>query len=171
MAYQNYYNPYPVQTAQPVQTNQQAQNYQNMYYQQVPATYSGMQQMNYQQPQNNSGFQWVQGEAAARAFHVDPGHTILLMDSDSPVLYLKSTDISGRPTPMIIYDLVERKEQPVNNQNVQNIDLSEYVKRSDIETIIAESVSKAVDEKMGEIKFTATATSSTAKRKAANVDG
>ena len=170
MAYQNYYNPYPVQAVQtPIQTTQQTPNYQNMYYQQMPV--QGMQQMNYQQPQNNSGFQWVQGEAAAKAFHVDPGQTILLMDSDSPVLYLKSTDISGRPTPMIIYDLVERKEQPVSNQNVQNIDLSEYVKRSDIESIIAESVSKAVDEKMGEIKFTATATSSTAKRKAANVDG
>ena len=169
MAYQNYYNPYPVQT--PIQTTQQNPNYQNMYYQQMPTGYSGMQQMSYQQPQSNSGFQWVQGEAAAKAFHVDPGQTVLLMDSDSPVLYLKSTDVSGRPTPMVVYDLVERKEQPVTNQSVANIDLSEYVKRSDIEAIITESVSKAVDEKMGEIKFTATATSSTAKRKAASADG
>jgi hypothetical protein len=142
-----------------------------MYYQQIPTAYNGMQQMNYQQSQSNSGFQWVQGEAAAKAFHVDPGQTVLLMDSDSPVLYLKSTDVSGRPTPMVVYDLVERKEQPTTNQGASNIDLSEYVKRSDIESIIAESVSKAVDEKMSEIKFTATATSSTGKRKAANADG
>ena len=158
MAYQNFYNPYPVQTGQ---------GYQNTYYQQMPNTnpYSGMQQTYYQQPQQtNSGFQWVQGESAAKAFHVDPGQTVLLMDSDNPVLYLKSTDVSGRPTPMVIYDLVERKEQPVVNNMVEKIDLSEYVKRSDIENIIAESVSKAVDEKMGEIKFTATATPSTSHR-------
>lgn len=46
---------------------------------------------------DNSGFQWVQGEAAAKSWLVAPGTTVLLMDSEAMRFYLKSADINGIP--------------------------------------------------------------------------
>ena len=167
--YQNFYSPYP------------NMNYQNPYYQQQQAVTPGAvntyttQQQAFAQPQYqqqyqlNSGFQWVQGEAAAKAYHVEPGQTILLMDSDNPVLYYKSTDSSGRPIPMIVYDLVERKQSATDSvEEKMNIDLSEYIRRDEIEEIILNAVAQSVDQKMSEIQFTATtapATTTTRKLK------
>ena len=98
-----------------------------------------------------SGFLWTQSRTAAEAYQVSPGQTVLLMDANSPTLYLKTTDASGRPAPMVIYDLVERKdvETPIENAPTpEPVDLSEYVKRSEIEDLI--------EQKMSEIKFTTT---------------
>lgn len=104
---------------------------------------------NQQVPQMNSGFQWVQGEAAAKAFHVDAGQTVLLMDSDSPVLYFKSSDPSGRPIPMVIYDLVERKSQQPNSN--PGVDMTDYIKRDELEAIINDVVNNSVMKKMDEL--------------------
>ena len=105
------------------------------------------------QPTGNQGFVWVQGEAGAKAYPVAAGNSVLLMDSESPVLYMKSTDISGRPLPIETYDLVKREERsvipqpPVQQQQVQQpqIDLSQYVKMSDLEAKVEELVNKALE--------------------------
>ena len=122
---------------------------------------SGMQTavpMNQMQPpqQNNQstgnqGFVWVQGEAGAKAYPVAAGNSVLLMDSESPVLYMKSTDISGRPLPIETYDLVKREEKPIIPQapvqqaHQPQIDLSQYVKMSDLEAKVEELVNKALE--------------------------
>ena len=62
------------------------------------------------QVQNNGSIVWVQGKAGAEAYPVAPGNKIMLMDSNDPILYVKSADTSGKPMPLVIYDLVERKE-------------------------------------------------------------
>lgn len=41
---------------------------------------------------------WVQGEAGAKAYPVAPGSSVILMDSESNVFYIKSADQSGMPT-------------------------------------------------------------------------
>lgn len=105
------------------------------------------------QPAGNQGFVWVQGEAGAKAYPVAAGNSVLLMDSESPVLYMKSTDISGRPLPIETYDLVKREERPVipqapvQQQQTQQpqIDLSQYVKMSDLEAKVEELVNKALE--------------------------
>jgi len=56
---------------------------------------------------------WVQGEAGAKAYPLAPNNKILLMDSEAPVLYVKSVNASGIPEPLVIYDLVERKDSSV----------------------------------------------------------
>ena len=104
------------------------------------------------QPTGNQGFVWVQGEAGAKAYPVAAGNSVLLMDSESPVLYMKSTDISGRPLPIETYDLVKREERPVIPQapvqQVQQppIDLSQYVKKDDLESMVQEFVNKALEQ-------------------------
>lgn len=105
------------------------------------------------QSAGNQGFVWVQGEAGAKAYPVAAGNSVLLMDSESPVLYMKSTDISGRPLPIETYDLVKREERPVipqapvQQQQTQQpqIDLSQYVKMSDLEAKVEELVNKALE--------------------------
>lgn len=68
-------------------------------------------QMPQQQPQaQNNGIIWVQGEAGAKAHPVGAGQSALLMDSESNVFYIKSTDISGMPQKLRVFDYTERRE-------------------------------------------------------------
>lgn len=76
---------------------------------------------------------WVQGEAAARAYMVAAGNSVLLMDSDASVFYLKSTDASGMPQPMRIFDYKERTDKNPVNEGVQSED---YVTRKEFNAVV-----------------------------------
>lgn len=137
-----------------------AYNYGNYYptpmgnyspqYSQTPMNQMQMNNMQMQpqmqQQSNNAGFVWVQGEAAAKAYPVAAGNSVLLMDSEAPVLYMKSTDVSGRPLPMETYDLVKRENVVASQPKQPQIDLSEYVKMSDLESKVKELVNQALSE-------------------------
>ena len=71
------------------------------------------------QPQNNSGITWVSGEAGAKAYLVAAGSSMLLMDSEASRFYIKSTDASGMPMPLRVFDYTERV-QAANNAPVAN---------------------------------------------------
>lgn len=125
----------------------------NNFSPQYPQTPMYQMQMNNMQTQpqmqsqsNNAGFVWVQGEAAAKAYPVAAGNSVLLMDSEAPVLYMKSTDVSGRPLPMETYDLVKRENVVASQPKQPQIDLSEYVKMSDLESKVKELVNQALSE-------------------------
>lgn len=122
----------------------------------------GMQQpqMNYQQnyqqqpsyQMQNQSIIWVQGEAGAKAYPVAAGQSVLLMDSEDAVLYVKSTDQTGRPLPMESYDLVKR-ESVVNVPQISQKSHGqekEYVTMSDLEGKINDMVTKAVSKALGE---------------------
>ncbi len=111
--------------------------YTNPYYgasqaYQQPYGYRQQYQPTMQQPQNT--FSWVQGEAGAKAFYVAAGNSVLLMDSENPVIYMKSTDNSGRPLPMKTYDLIERQGDTAAKQDV---DFGAFVKRDELADVIA----------------------------------
>ncbi len=103
--------------------NQYQQPYQYSYQPQVQPPMDRLAQLQAQQyqipqaiqqsqpPQTNQGILWVQGEAAARSYLVAPNTTVLLMDSESQTFYLKSTDTSGMPMPLRIFDYTERTAQ------------------------------------------------------------
>lgn len=103
-------------------------NYPQMYpqYNFVP------QQLNQQvvpQQQNDTGILWVQGEAGAKSWAVAPGKSVMLMDSESNTFYIKSSDQSGMPMPLRIFDYQERNQQPTQNQVAQHqeVDTSQFV--------------------------------------------
>lgn len=111
-----------------------------------PMTYQPMQQYSYQQPQQNysqmqqpqSGIIWVQGEAGAKAYPVSAGSNVLLMDSESECFYIKSTDMSGMPQPLRVFEYKEVINQPqTSNQYSQAAlpDMSQYVKKSEFEQL------------------------------------
>lgn len=71
---------------------------------------------------------YVQGEAAAKAYPVAPGQFVVLIDTEDPVIYTKTTDQFGRPMPIRILDYVERVDTPV--EQPKN---SEYITKSDFD--------------------------------------
>ena len=103
------------------------------YFQNVPTQRSVVQN------QNNT-FQWVQGQAGAEAYPVAPGASVILMDSNAPVIYYKSADQSGRYLPMKTYDLVERTEPVQGPNEAPSIDTSTFVKRDEIDSLVAKAV-------------------------------
>lgn len=68
------------------------------------------QQMPQAQPQqaqaSGQSMVWVSGEAEAMAYLVAPNSAVALWDSNSPTIYLKQADASGKPS-IKVYDLVE----------------------------------------------------------------
>ena len=75
---------------------------------------------NYQQPQQSAPIIWVQGEEGAKAYMVAAGNSVLLMDSENSVFYIKSTDASGMPQPLRIFDYTERGKQAVEKVESKN---------------------------------------------------
>lgn len=94
------------------------------------------------QPQQNSGVVWVQGIEGAKAHPVSAGQAVLLMDSDSDCLYLKSADASGMPS-LRIFDYKERTNTPQKSQNTDmsafltSDDLSDYATKDELKKAIS----------------------------------
>ena len=95
------------------------------------------------QPQGEpAGIIWVQGEAGAKAYLVAPGSTVQLWDSENPVIYLKSADMSGMPS-MRVLDYTERGI-PASKKGTADsgIDLSAYITRDELESILSERLKR-----------------------------
>ena len=93
MAYYPTMQPYPYQD----QLNQLRSNPMQMQGQSFQQPFPA-QPMPMQPPrQDQNGLIWVQGEAGAKSWFVNPGATVLLMDSESMRFYLKSADMNGVP--------------------------------------------------------------------------
>ena len=100
-----YYNPYyPNNGAMPDMLNQ-------LRGQQMPMQQPMQMQQPAPQPQSN-GIVWVQGESAAKSFPVAPNTTVMLLDSEASVFYLKTSDASGMPLPLRVFDYKERAQNP-----------------------------------------------------------
>lgn len=127
-----------------------------MYNYGYPAAYYNSPYMQtYQQPQQpaqSNGIQWVQGEAGAKAYNVSAGQSMLLMDSESQSFYIKSTDGSGMPLPLRIFDYTERTAQNAQREpQSAPIDTSLFVTRTEFEERIA-AISGAVTAKKTEVE-------------------
>ena len=85
------------------------------YYQNQPTTVTPNQN---QQPTND--IIWVQGEAGAKAYLVAPNNTVTLWDSESPTIYLKTSDARGIPSMKIL----DFKERATNAQNAPNFNFN-----------------------------------------------
>lgn len=125
----NYYNPYQPQVQPPMDrlAQLQAQQYQMNQPMQQPA-------------QSNQSLIYVQGEAAAKSWMVGAGQSVLLMDSETPVFYIKSADASGIPLPLRVFDYVERNQNVQQNApqvpNPAQIDLDgKYVTRAEYDAL------------------------------------
>ena len=88
-----------------------------------------------QQPQNQSII-WIPNEQAANDFIVAPNNAVTLWDMNSPVVYVKKADASGKPT-ITTYDLVERMQAQPTPASAQPEPAIEYVTRKDFDELAA----------------------------------
>lgn len=118
-------------------TNQYPYNYTvtNPYLYNQPQQQVQVPVQQVQQPQQG-GINWVQGEAGAKSFVVGAGQSVMLMDSENSVFYIKSTDASGMPLPLRIFDYTERVQNnnPISNP-VENIQ-DKYVTKEEFENAL-----------------------------------
>ena len=123
--YTNQY-PYSYLSTSPAYLYNQPQQQVQVPVQQVQAP---QQVQQIQQPQQG-GINWVQGEAGAKSFNVGAGQTAMLMDSENNVFYIKSTDVSGMPLPLRIFDYTERVQNvgsnPIETTNEKYVTKEEF---------------------------------------------
>ena len=79
--------------------------------------------------QQNTGIIWVQGENAAKAYPVSAGQSILLMDSEDSIMYIKSTDQSGMPH-LRVFEYKERigthKDTPQTTEYISREEFNKF---------------------------------------------
>ena len=79
---------------------------------------------------------WVQGETGAKSYLVAPNTTVLLMDSESNRFYLKSSDGSGMPQPLRIFEYSEvNRNAPNINAERKAGENEEYALKADLEAL------------------------------------
>ena len=85
----------------------------------------------FQQPVNN-GITWVQGIEGAKAWQLSPNSNVILMDSENDGrFYIKISDNVGMCTLRIF-----NYKEITNQQSHSQVDLSEYVKKSELESLV-----------------------------------
>ena len=118
MAYNQPYNygyyPQYQNGAVPDMLNQYKGQYQQMPMQQnIPTQQMQMPILPTSQKPTNDII-WVQGLEGAKGYLVAPNNTVVLWDTENPVIYVKSADASGIPS-MRVLDFKERNGNSQNN--------------------------------------------------------
>lgn len=91
-------------------------------------------------PQNN-GMILVSGRQEADGYLIAPNSAIALWDQNNPVVYLRKADSTGKPS-TVVYDLVERTDNPAPQQTAAQVDLSRYVTIEQLEEILSERLKR-----------------------------
>jgi hypothetical protein len=90
---------------------------------------------------------WVSGETGAKSYLVAPNSTVLLMDSENQRFYLKSSDASGMPMPLRVFEYTEKTQNAPNKaQEAQTIDYSSFATKAELDALRSEidSISKSI---------------------------
>ena len=139
----NYGYQYPYYGAQPPMPDNLAQLRMNQGQMQNPALAQSVPPQPAQQP---SQIIWVSGEAGAKSYLVAPGNTVMLLDAENSVFYLKSADASGMPLPLRIFDYKERQNTPKSDFKAPTSNFSEldgkYITREEFEQRMASMASQ-----------------------------
>ena len=105
---------------------------------------------------------WVQGEAGAKSINVLPGQTALLMDSETNVFYIKTSDVSGMPLPLrkftyeeVVSDKTKDEPAPSTYITKEELDarLVEFAEELKQPTSTSTNQSKKEDKPNGQFDF------------------
>ena len=144
----NYGYQYPYYSTQPPMPDNLAQLRMNTNQMQnavvQPSTAS--QPMQTQTAQQSSQIIWVSGEAGAKSYLVAPGNTVMLLDAENSVFYLKSADASGMPLPLRIFDYKERttaaQQAFGGSVAAETVNLDNFVTRKEFDELKASIASQ-----------------------------
>lgn len=88
---------------------------------------------------------WVQGIEGAKAWQLNPNSMVILLDSEvEGKMYIKVSDNIGMCS-LRIFDYTEVVQPTTVDKNVtinKDLDLSEYVKKDELNTLIKEALSE-----------------------------
>ena len=145
----NYGYQYPYYGTQPPMADNLAQLRMNANQMQNAVTQPSMPQQPMQQ--QSSQIIWVSGEAGAKSYLVAPGNTVMLLDAENSVFYLKSADASGMPLPLRIFDY---KERTTSAQQAfggvvtgESVNLDNFVTRKEFDELKASIASQPTSKK------------------------
>ena len=85
-------------------------------------------QQSFQQPQNTYAF--VNGIEGAKSYPMQPNQTVMLMDSDNPIAYMKQSNGMGQST-IKYFKLVETSEEALKGTKPA----TEYVTKADFDEL------------------------------------
>lgn len=125
----------------PISNPYQYNNYLNRQYQsQLPNQQQQQFYTNNITSQNN--IIWVKGKENARSMQLAPNSTVILLDSEVGKFYIKTTDDIGLGK-LRIFNYVEEpdiqtSENASNSSSISNLDLSNYVTKTQLDQIIKE---------------------------------
>ena len=109
------------------------------------------QPMQAQPAQQSSQIIWVSGEAGAKSYMVAPGNTVMLLDAENSVFYLKSADASGMPLPLRIFDYKERntaaQQAFCGSVAAESVNFDNFVTRKEFDELKASIASQPTPKK------------------------
>ena len=145
----NYGYQYPYYGTQPPMPDNLAQLRMNANQMQNAVTQPPMPSQPMQQ--QSSQIIWVSGEAGAKSYLVAPGNTVMLLDAENSVFYLKSADASGMPLPLRIFDYKERTttaQQAFGGPvTAESVNLDNFVTRKEFDELKASIASQPTPKK------------------------
>ena len=145
----NYGYQYPYYGAQPPMPDNLAQLRMNANQTQNAVVQPSMPSQPMQQ--QSSQIIWVSGEAGAKSYLVAPGNTVMLLDAENSVFYLKSADASGMPLPLRIFDYKERNtmaQQAFGGVATgESVNLDNFVTRKEFDELKASIASQPTPKK------------------------
>ena len=145
----NYGYQYPYYGAQPPMADNLAQLRMNTNQMQNAVVQPSMHSQPMQQ--QSSQIIWVSGEAGAKSYLVAPGNTVMLLDAENSVFYLKSADASGMPLPLRIFDYKERTttaQQAFSGVVTgESVNLDNFVTRKEFDELKASIASQPTPKK------------------------
>lgn len=149
----NYGYQYPYYGSQPPIPDNLAQLRMNTNQMQNNVVQPSMasQPMQVQPAQQSSQIIWVSGEAGAKSYLVAPGNTVMLLDAENSVFYLKSADASGMPLPLRIFDYKERtttaQQAFGGSVTAESVNLDNFVTRKEFDELKAYIASQPTPKK------------------------
>lgn len=101
---------------------------------QFSAQYAPLQSMQQtiQPPATNTGIQWVQGKEGAKSYQVQPGSSVILMDSERQMFYIKSANGAGMPE---LHSYAFQEVHEGSAQVIPSVPPADYVPKSDFEQL------------------------------------
>jgi hypothetical protein len=145
----NYSYQYPYYGAQPPMADNLTQLRMNASQMQNAVTQPPMPTQPMQQ--QSSQIIWVSGEAGAKSYMVAPGNTVMLLDAENSVFYLKSADASGMPLPLRIFDYKERttaaQQAFGGSVTAESVNLDNFVTRKEFDELKASIASQPTPKK------------------------
>jgi hypothetical protein len=109
-------------------------------------------QYQYTPPTQNQILAWVNGEKEAMDYPLSAGQSIFLMNQNDNYLYAKSVDQLGKTT------FIKKRLVDESDNKEPTVDMSEYIRREEIENLISERIQREVEKRVSEISFKQTKT-------------